>query len=146
MTTLSKWDNAFSSSFSSMVENLIGRNFDNIMDSMSKGTVVPAVNVVENKDNYIVEVAAPGFKKEDFKINITDNLLTISSEREAKKEKSTKKYTRKEYEFSSFSRAFSLPEDVDADDIHASYENGELSIKIKRKETKNSKKKEVKIS
>lgn len=152
MATLSKWydpmfkENSFFPSFSSMVDNFFGKNFDSIIETMSKGTMIPAVNVIENKDNYILEVAAPGLKKEDFKIDVADNLLTISSEKETEKEKSTKKYTRKEYSFSSFSRTFYLPEDIDADSINASYENGELSIKIKRKELKGSKKKEVKIS
>ena len=139
-------ENSFFPSFSSMVDNFFGKNFDSIIETMSKGTMIPAVNVIENKDNYILEVAAPGLKKEDFKIDVADNLLTISSEKETEKEKSTKKYTRKEYSFSSFSRTFYLPEDIDADSINASYENGELSIKIKRKELKGSKKKEVKIS
>jgi HSP20 family protein len=152
MATLAKWydpmfkENTLFPTFSSMVDNFFGKNFDSIIDTMSKGTMIPAVNVIENNENYILEVAAPGLKKEDFKIDVADNLLTISSEKETEKEKSTKKYTRKEYSFSAFSRTFYLPDDVDADSIHASYENGELTIKIKRKELKSAKKKEVKIS
>lgn len=152
MANLTKWydpafkANAMFPAFSNMVDNFFGKDFDSIFDTMSKGIMVPAVNVIENKDNYMVEVAAPGLKKEDFKIEVKDNMLSISSEKEVEKDKSTKKYTRKEYSFNSFARTFYLPDDVDVNSINANYENGELTIKINRKEVKVENKKEIKVN
>ena len=95
---------------------------------------VPSVNITENKDNYQVALAAPGLKKEDFKIDVEGNMLTISSEKEENKEEKNEKYTRKEYSYSSFSRSFTLPEDVKQEAIDAHYENGELKIMLPRRE------------
>src|SRR5688572_16161507 len=96
---------------------------------LQKPSTLPAVNVTEDKDNYLVSLAAPGLKKEDFNIDVDGNMLTISSEKEEKKEEKDEKFTRKEYSYSSFSRSFTLPEDVKPDAIDARYENGILHIK-----------------
>lgn len=95
---------------------------------------MPAVNIAENNDHYTVTLAAPGLKKEDIKIDMDGNMLTISSEKEETKEDRNDKYTRKEYNYSSFSRSFTLPEDIKLDAIDASYQNGELKIVLPRKE------------
>ena len=95
---------------------------------------LPAVNITENGNHYNVSLAAPGLKKEDFKIDIDGNMLTISSENEEKKEEKDEKYTRKEYSYSSFSRSFTLPEDVKQEAIEAKYENGVLTLRLPRKE------------
>ena len=95
---------------------------------------VPAVNIIENENNYMISVAAPGLKKEDLKIDVEGNMLTISSEKEENKEEKNEKFTRREYSFTSFSRSFALPEDVKQEDIDARYENGELNIMLPRKE------------
>ena len=95
---------------------------------------VPSVNITENGNHYNVALAAPGLKKDDFKIEIDGNMLTISSEKEEKKEEKDEKYTRKEYNYSSFSRSFTLPEDVKQDGIDAKYEDGILTLKLPRKE------------
>ena len=95
---------------------------------------VPAVNITEKKDAYEVSLAAPGLKKEDFKIAIEGNMLTISSEKEDSKEETEDKATRKEYNYSSFSRSFTLPEGIKQDGIEAKYENGILMISLPRKE------------
>ena len=79
-------------------------------------------------------MAAPGMKKEDFKINVDGNMLTISSEKEEKKEEKDEKYTRKEYSYSSFSRSFTLPEDVKQDALDAKYEDGVLNLRLPRRE------------
>ena len=107
--------------------------FDN-GNLLGKLMTLPAVNVTENNDNYTVSLAAPGLKKEDFKVDVDGHMLTISSEKEVKKEENDEKYTRKEYSYSSFSRSFTLPEDVKQDAIDAKYENGILSIRLPRKE------------
>ena len=97
-------------------------------------TSMPAVNIAEKNDNYMVTLAAPGLKKEDFKIDLDGNMLTISSEKEENKEEKDEKFTRQEYSYSSFSRSFTLPEDVKQEKIDASYQNGELKIVLPRKE------------
>jgi HSP20 family protein len=89
---------------------------------------VPAVNIVEHKDEYLVALAVPGMKKDDFKIDVEGNMLTISSEKETTKEEKEKKFTRKEYNFSSFSRTFTLPEEINKEKIEAKYEEGVLKI------------------
>ena len=95
---------------------------------------VPAVNITENKDDYKVSVAAPGLKKNDFNIDVEGNVLTISSEKEESKEEKDKKFTRKEYNYSSFSRCFTLPEEISQEKIEAKYEDGVLKISLPRKE------------
>ena len=101
---------------------------------ISKVANMPAVNVMENGNHYTVSLAAPGMKKGDFKIDVEGNMLTISSEKEESKEDKDERFTRKEYSYSSFSRSFSLPEDVKQEAIDARYENGELKIIIPRRE------------
>lgn len=106
--------------------------FDN--DLLENMMTVPAVNVKETVDQYVVSLAAPGLKKDNFKIDIEGNMLTISSEKEEKTEEKEERFTRKEYSYSSFSRSFSLPEDVKQDAIDASYEDGVLNIRLPRLE------------
>lgn len=100
----------------------------------SRAMNIPAVNVAEHKDEYLVELAVPGMKKDDFKIDVDGNVLTISSEKEETKEEKEKKFTRKEYNYASFSRSFTLPDEVNMDKIDAKYENGILKIALPRKE------------
>jgi HSP20 family protein len=95
---------------------------------------VPAVNIVENNSDYKVSLAAPGLTKDDFTIDVADNMLTISSEKEEQKESQEKQYTRKEYSYSSFSRSFALPENVKQEAIEARYENGVLQLTLPKKE------------
>ncbi|MCE5175705.1 MAG: Hsp20/alpha crystallin family protein [Bacteroidales bacterium] len=100
----------------------------------------PAVNIVENKDGFRIEIAAPGLNKEDFHINIDKKVLVISSEKETKsesKDENDEKYYRREFGYFSFKRSFSLPEYADTDKIKATHENGVLNVFIpKREETK----------
>ncbi|MBK7883190.1 MAG: Hsp20/alpha crystallin family protein [Chitinophagaceae bacterium] len=95
---------------------------------------MPAVNITEHKNEFQVSLAAPGLKKEDFKIDIDGNMLTISSEKEERKEEKDKKFTRKEYNYSSFSRSFTLPEKINKEKIEAKYEDGVLKISLPCKE------------
>jgi HSP20 family protein len=99
-------------------------------------TTIPAVNIRETNDNFVVEMAAPGMTKEDFRIELDGNLLTISSEKEdQKEEKEGERYTRKEFSYQSFQRSFQLSKDVvDADKIEARYEHGMLHLVIPKKE------------
>ncbi len=96
-----------------------------------KESTPPAVNILSNKDDYSIEVAAPGLKKEDFKIDLTENNLTISSERKDSKEDKNKGYSRREFHYSKFSRSFTLPEnDIKRDEISAKYTDGILTVVI----------------
>jgi len=101
---------------------------------LSRTMKVPAVNITEQKNEYLVSLAAPGLKKEDFKIDVDGNMLIISSEKEESKEEKEKKFTRKEYSYSSFSRCFTLPEEINQAKIEAKYEDGVLKISLPRKE------------
>jgi len=94
---------------------------------------MPAVNITEQKNDYLVSLAAPGLKKDDFKIDVDGNMLTISSEKEENTEEKNKRFTRKEYSYSSFSRSFTLPEEIKKDMIEAKYEDGVLKITLPRK-------------
>lgn len=113
------------------------------------GKNVPAVNVRETEDNFLVEVAAPGMKKEDFEIELDNNLLTISSEVKEEKESEDKeeKFTRREYSYSAFKRSFSLPDSINSAEIFANYEDGVLKIELpKREEDKVKSKRLIEIS
>jgi len=93
---------------------------------------VPAVNITEDDNGYHVSLAVPGLKKDDLKINVEGNMLTISSEKEESREEKDKKFTRKEYNYASFSRSFSLPEEVNKEKIEAQYEDGILKLQLPR--------------
>jgi HSP20 family protein len=95
---------------------------------------VPAVNISELKDEYQVSVAVPGMKKDDFTIDVEGNVLTISSEKEESTEDKDGQYTRREYNYSSFTRSFTLPDEVNKEKIEAKYEDGVLKINMPRKE------------
>lgn len=138
----------------SYVPSFIDRFFNNdLMDwgmnnFSSTNTSLPAVNVRETEDDYFIEVAAPGMKKQDFKINYNNNVLTISSERQEEKEDRNEKYSRREFSYQSFQRSFTVPHnDVDGEKIEASYKDGILNIKLpKREEVKPKPAREIKIS
>lgn len=102
----------------------------------SIGTSIPAVNIKETEDSFSVEVAAPGKSKEDFNIELDNDVLTISSEDRKENETTEEKgrFTRKEFSYSTFKRAFSLPDSVDNTKISASYNNGVLEIALPKKE------------
>ena len=95
---------------------------------------VPAVNITEHTNEFLVSLAAPGLKKDDFNIDVDGNMLTISSEKEENKEEKDKKFTRKEYNYTSFSRSFTLPDEIAKDKIIAKYEDGVLKLTLPRKE------------
>lgn len=95
---------------------------------------VPAVNVKRNQNGYELDFAAPGLEKKDFNIDIDGELLTISAEKESETKEDDKQYSKREYNYSSFSRSFTLPETVDRSKITAKYENGVLKLTLPKKE------------
>lgn len=95
----------------------------------------PAVNISETDDHFVLEVAAPGFKKEDFKLEVNNNVLTISGQVDENKDGKTENYRRKEFGITSFTRTFTLhKERVDDGQINASYENGILTVTLAKRE------------
>ena len=108
---------------------------------------VPSVNITENEKEYKIEMAAPGLERKDFKVEVENGVLCISSEKEEESKEEKKNYTRREYSYNSFSRSFSLPDNLVPDKINAKYENGVLNITLPKKEVKASKPiKEIKVS
>lgn len=99
---------------------------------------VPSTNLTEDKTSYQLDMAAPGLKKQDFKIDVEANIMTISAEAKSESKKETETgYTRREYDFSTFSRSFTLPDKAAVDKITATYTDGVLTVKIpKRTEEK----------
>lgn len=95
---------------------------------------LPAANVIEGEKSYKIELAIPGFKKEDIKVNIENEVLTISAETKGEKEDKNEKYTRKEFSYNSFTRSFQLPKTANSEKVDAKYENGLLKLEVAKKE------------
>jgi len=108
---------------------------------------MPAVNIREDEKNYVLELAVPGIEKKDLKIDINEDVLTISSENKSESEESRDGYKRKEFSYSSFCRSFYIPENANRDKIEASYKDGILTVELpKQEEEKNKISRQVKIS
>lgn len=132
--TLVRFSNRIPRLFDHFLENDL---FDLSNSNFSEtNTTLPAVNVKEKKDAFEIEMSAPGLKKEDFNVELNNNLLTISCEK--KDEDETKdedgKYTRREFIYQSFSRSFNLPDTIDKEKIDAKYEDGILTLSVPKKE------------
>lgn len=121
-------NNALLPGFNDVFESIFNDTFFN--DRMV--TRVPAVNISESAGHYHIDLAAPGLKKQDFKISVDDNQLTISVEQQA--ESNDRKYNKREYSYSSFVRSFTLPDLADQGNIEAAYEDGVLKIDVAKKE------------
>lgn len=133
--------------------------FNNFMDdfftpfsSMLKDDFVTAnfkqfapVNVIEKEGGYEVEVVAPGMEKEDFKISMDKNLLTITGEKKETAENNNKKYTRREYKYQSFTRSFTIDETIDTEKIDAKYVNGVLTLNLPKKPEVKASAKEINV-
>lgn len=116
--------------FNDIFENFFNEAF--VSDRMVSR--VPAVNIAETDGHYHIELAAPGLKKEDFKIDLERNILTISAEKQTEQTENDKKYNKREYSYSSFVRSFTLPESADDANIEAEYTDGVLRISVAKKE------------
>lgn len=112
--------------------------FDSILNDSFLGDKlvarIPAVNIAETENEFQVELAVPGLKKEDFKINLDKNILTVSSEKKTENVEEGKKFSKREYSYNSFSRSFTLPESADHSKIEADYSDGILTLTIAKKE------------
>jgi HSP20 family protein len=106
---------------------------------------VPAVNVKETDNGFEIEVAAPGLSKEDFDISVEKRVLTISSEKKDERKETENGYTRREFSFSSFSRSFALPEEVNDEDVKANYVDGVLRISLTKSPEKQKRRKAIEV-
>lgn len=114
------------------MDQFINKDFFDKTNSAS-GTL-PAVNIKEHADNFMIELAAPGMRKEDFKIEIHNRILSISSETKPEEKEEVGKFTRKEFSYERFRRSFTLSEKVNQERISATYEQGILTLVIPKKE------------
>ena len=122
--------------FHGLLDDLFSPEFQRLNRSGLKtcGLTLPKVNIKEGEDGYLLELAVPGMAKEDFKIKLDQDVLTVSSEKKEEVSKDSKQYTRQEFSYQSFERRFNLPEDVNSEKITANYVNGVLSLEIPKRE------------
>jgi HSP20 family protein len=119
--------------FGGLMDSFIGRELAGLMDTNS-GYSVPAVNIKEHKESLALEIAAPGFSKDQFKLSLDHNVLTVSAENKQETEKTEGKYTRREFSYGSFRRSFTLPETIQAEKIDAEYQHGVLMVTLPKKD------------
>src|SRR5690606_30993702 len=119
---------------------------DRFFDSDMMQRTIPAVNIQAKDDSFEIELAAPGLEKKDFKVTIDRGVLTISAAREGRKEEKEKNYTREEFNYTTFSRSFALPETVSDEDIKGNYKDGVLKLSVKKKAPAKQEKKAIEIS
>lgn len=130
----------FPSRISDILDEMLS-NYPDTYDTIAE----PSINVKETDTNHQIQVSAPGYKKENFKIDIDDNVLTISNEFKEEKTNENEKWSRKEFRRSSFRRSFYLPENLKTEDIQAKYEDGILYIDIPKQEKIVSKSRTIEI-
>jgi len=129
------------------------KTLDNFLDNLlndlpvTKNTTMnfPAVNISETKDNYELEFNVPGRKKEDFKITVDKNILTVSFEKKEENKEENRQFIKREFITQSFKRSFTLDEKINADNINAKYENGILSLTLPKKEEVKENPKEISV-
>ena len=122
--------------------NARGPFFNDVFDSLLNDSFigdklvarVPAVNIAENDNEFHIELAVPGLKKEDFKINLDKNILTVSAEKKSENTEETRKFSKREYSYNSFVRSFTLPDSVDHSKIEADYTDGILKLTVAKRE------------
>lgn len=135
--SLIKRNGQLPTTFPALFDDFFGRELFNWSNTnySATSTTVPSVNIRETGDNFEVEMAAPGMDKQDFKIELDGNTLTISSKKEHNQQSEQEGYSRREFSYQSFQRSFVLPKDVvDVEQITAKYENGLLHLTIPKQE------------
>lgn len=133
---------AFNDLFSDFFEGVVNSDFHRWNNA--------AINIREDEGNYFLEVAAPGVKKEDFRLKVEDNVLNISASSQKKEENTGTnnggKYTRREFSLSSFSRSFTLPETINVDGIEANYDSGIMHVRLPKREEAKPRTREINIA
>lgn len=131
----------------SSVDQFLNDAFSNWRNEMNEANRIPRVNVAETDEDFLVEMAAPGMKRDDFHIELDNDQLVISAEVENSREDKNSSYTRREFSYESFRRSFYLPNSVESNKIQAKYEDGLLRLLIpKKEEAKRRPPKTIKIS
>jgi len=129
--------------FPSLMDEFLGRDMDGLFNwpisslfGSRVGTVTPAVNVKEDDENFHIELAAPGMKKDDFQVTLDNCLLTITAEQQGQQEEKNGegRYTKREFSYQSFTRSFQLPNTCEQDKIEARYQDGILHLMVPKKE------------
>ena len=127
--------NANYSNVSTWLDDIFNRDLPSVFTSnFNTGMSVPKVNIKETADAFMVEVAVPGLKKSDFKLDLDNQVLTISTESKEENEHKEENYTRREFGYSAFKRTFTLPDSVNDEKINANYTDGILSVLLPKKE------------
>ncbi len=128
--------------FNNGQKNVVNPWFSDVFDSLINDSRLndrfvnktPAVNIAETENEFHIELAVPGLKKEDFKISLDKNLLSVSAEKKTENVDESKKYSKREYSYNSFVRSFTLPETADAAKVDAEYTDGVLKLNVAKKE------------
>ncbi|RZJ91441.1 MAG: Hsp20/alpha crystallin family protein [Chryseobacterium sp.] len=137
-----KKNSALLPGFNDIFESVLGDTFFSDRRPMN----VPAVNISESAEEYQIELAAPGLKKEDFRVSVERDMLSISSQVSQEKSNQSKIYNRREYSYAAFTRSFTLPESADADKIQATYLDGVLKLSLPKKEEAKAVSRQIEIS
>ena len=128
--------------FNNGQKNNINPFFNDVFDSILNDRFIsdklinrtPAVNIAETENDFQIELATPGLKKEDFKINLDKNVLSVSAEKKTEENTETKKFSKREYSYNSFVRSFTLPDSADHSKIEADYTDGILKLTVAKRE------------
>jgi HSP20 family protein len=142
---LFKWKDGLKPKFPNVIEKFFGKKITDEVQDDESVALMPDVNISDKNKAFEIDVALPGIEKKDVNIEIRDNCLVISSEKEYEKEEKDKSYVRREYGYASFRRMFELPESADPDKVKAKMKNGVLTIAVAKKDGYDSGKKKIAI-
>ncbi|HMU56309.1 MAG TPA: Hsp20/alpha crystallin family protein [Nitrospira sp.] len=131
---------------SNVIERAIGVPNGEKKEAISVAEWSPVVDITEDEKEYVIKAEIPEMKKEEIKINVHDDVLSVSGERKYEQEEKGKKYHRVERSYGSFMRSFTLPEDADGSKIAAEYKDGVLKLHLPKTDKAKSKAVEIKIS
>jgi len=143
---LFKWNKNFAPKFANIVEKFFGDKINIHVGKDENVSVVPAANISDEEKAFDISLAVPGLSKKDINIEVIDNKIYISSEKQYEKEEQDKFYYRKEFGYASFQRIFQLPPEADAQKISADLKDGILNIKVAKDEKFLAKKRKIAIA
>jgi len=143
--TLTKLTNPRSKTLDPWMTNVFDTIFSEPFLNERISTKLPAVNISEAETSYQIELAAPGLKKEDFKINLEKDMLSVSAEKKSENTEEGKTFSKREFSFESFTRSFNIPESINVANIQANYENGILTINLAKKEEEKTEQRTIEV-
>ena len=145
--TITKYrpQSTFVSPFNELVNEFFGRDIGQFFGSDDMKRSIPSVNIVERENDFDLRMLAPGFSKEDLKLRVENDVLTISAEKKNEELKENERFTRREYSHSAFTRSFRLPDTVRVENIKAEFQNGVLHLSIPKAEQQKPKALEIPI-